>query len=169
MRCGMPALRRLAYVTLFSLGSVVPAAGQARTATPVIPVSVVRVPRAQLADTGASVTLVLRSLAMFGMPERPLDEARILFAAAGTDPRAHPEGILSTDVDGKAKILHIVHDSLEVEVLRVGFGAARFSIEVAKGCRQTVEVYVEWHALIDVEAGGPPPPHPHAVQTTCAP
>ena len=169
MRSHMTAWRRLAYVTLFLLGSVIPAAGQSRMAAPVIPVSVVRVPRAELADTGTSITLVLRSLAMFQMPERPVQDARILFGAAGTDWRARPEGILTTDADGKARITHIAHDSLEVEVLAVGFGAGRFSIEVAKQCRQTVDVYLEWHATIDIEAGGPPPPHPRAVLTTCAP
>lgn len=169
MRRRMPELRRLAYVTLVSLGSVMPAAGQSRMAIPVIPVSVVRVPRAQLADTGASVTLVLRSLAMLGMPERPLEDARILFGAAGTDPRARPEGMLTTDADGKAKITHIVHDSLEVEVLRIGFGAVRFSIEVAKQCRQTVEIFVVSDATYDVEASAPPRPRPRVVLTTCAP
>jgi hypothetical protein len=53
-------------------------------------------------------------------------------------------------------------------VLRVGYGAVRFSVTVAKHCHQTIAVYVVQQAMIDREVGGSPPPRPRVVLTTCA-
>ena len=165
----MVALRRLAYVTLVLLGLVTPAAGQSRPSIPLVAVSVVRVPRAPQADSASSLTVVVRSAEMLQVPEQPLQEAWIAFGAPRTDVRAHPEWTLMTDGEGKASTTHLVHDSLDVVVLRIGYGAVRFSIELAKQCRQTVEVYVVSDGTYDVEASAPPRPRPRVVLTTCAP
>ena len=166
---GKVALRRLACVSFLSLGLATAAPGQSRSSIPLVAVSVVRVPRARQADGSSSLTVVVRSTAMLQMPEEPLQDARILFGPSATDVRGNPEGILVADAEGKARTTHLVHDRLDVVVLRIGFGAVRFSIDLARRCQQTVEVFLVSDATYDVEVGAPPRPRPRVVLTTCAP
>lgn len=163
------ALLTLAYGALFSFGLVTAAPGQSLVSIPVVPVSVVRIPRPLRADTSSSLTVVVRSIAMLQMPEQPLQESWIGIGAPGTDVRAHPQRTLMTDAAGATRATSFVGDSLDVVVLRVGYGAVRFSIGLAKRCRQTLEVYVVSDATYDVEASAPPRPRPRVVLTTCAP
>jgi len=166
----MPSISRLAFIALLSLGIPTPGRGQALSSIPVTPVSVIRAPRetAQLRDTTSGVVFVVRgSNVLEPLEERPLAEAWVAVGAPGTDVRAHPALTSGTRADGTATFAHLNRDTVDVVVLRIGYGAVRFSVKLAKQCRETIEVYVVQQALIDIQVGGAPPPRPRVVMTTC--
>jgi hypothetical protein len=173
LRMSMPSIRRLALTALLSLGIATPGAAQALFSIPVIPVSVVRAPRetARFGDTTWDVVFIVRGPSTPERPleERPLEEAWVAVGAPGTDVRSHPALTAGTRADGTARFVRLNRDSLDVVVLRIGYGAVRFSVGLAKQCHQTIEVYVVQQAIIDGEVGGPPRPRPRVVLTTCAP
>jgi hypothetical protein len=169
----MPFPRRVALTALLSSGIAPPGAGQALSSIPVIPVSVVRAPpqTARLADTTSDLVFIVRGPNTPERPleARPLEDAWVAIGPPGTDVRSHPARTTGTRADGTARFAHLDRDSLDVVVLRIGYGAVRFSVALSKRCHQTIEVYVVQQAIIDGEVGSLPPPRPRVVLTTCEP
>jgi hypothetical protein len=166
----MTVFRRLAHLTLFSLGFAHAAAGQPQFSIPYVPVSTVRVPRtiAPSSDTNSDILVIVRGLQVLDT-ERVLEQAWIGVGVPGSDVRAHPARRVVTGPDGTARIARLDRDSVEVVVLRIGYEAMRFLIGLGSQCPQTIEVYLATAAIIDGEVGGPARPRPRVVLTTCAP
>jgi hypothetical protein len=165
----MASFRRLWFAVPLSLSAAAFAAAQVMSSIPVVPVSVVSRARDALTDTATEVAFTVRGLSQLYPTERLLEEAYVAIGPPGTDVRSHPARTAGTRADGTAKFSHVGGDSLTVVVLRIGYAAVRFSIGLSERCNHTIEVYVTQQAIIDGEVGGPPPPRPRVVLTTCAP
>jgi hypothetical protein len=165
----MASFGRFSFATLLSLGVAGSAAAQAVSSIPVVSVSVVRRAREAVTDTSSEAVFIVRGLSVLEPTERPLEGAYVAIGQPGTDVRSHPARTAGTRADGTAMFSQLGRDSLDVVVLRIGYGAVRFSLGLAKQCHHTIEVYVTQQATIDGEVGGPPPPRPRVVLTTCAP
>jgi hypothetical protein len=135
--------------------------------TPEVPVSIVVVGRAvlQFADTSSDVVFVVRDV---DTPDRPIDAAYIALGAPGTDVRARPARTLNTRPEGTARLVRVDSADLEAVVLRVGYAPMRFTLRLARRCRQTVEVYLSKDIRFP-ETRSPPATPARVVLTTCAP
>ena len=165
----MALFRRLSFAVLLSLGGVASAAAQPMSSIPVVPVSVVSRARNAQTDTATAVALTVRGLSQLYPTERLLEEAYVAIGPPGTDVRSHPVRTSGTRADGTATFSQVGGDSLTVVVLRIGYAAVQFSIGLSRRCQHTIEVYVIQRAIVDGEVGGPAPPRPRVVLTTCAP
>ena len=165
----MASFRILSFATLLSLRIAGSAAAQGLSSIPVVPVSVVYRAREAATDTSSDAVFIVRGLSVLEPTERPLESAYVAIGPPGTDVRAHPARTAGTHTDGTAMFSRLGPDSLDVVVLRIGYGAVRFSLGSAKQCLQTIGVYLTQQAIIDGEVGGPPPQRPRVVLTTCAP
>ena len=160
----MVAAVRFAFL-LLSIGAV--AHGQALTSIAQVPVSVVTLgrPMLRVADTGTAIVFVVRDV---NVPDRSVEGAYIALGPRGTDVRAHPARTLSTLADGSARLAGGETTALEVVVLRIGYEAVRFSVTLARQCRQTIEVYIS-QAIRPFHSEPPPPTPARVVLTTCWP
>lgn len=153
---------RLTLVALTAVASAQP--------TPTIPevaVSTISVGRPVMAfvDTTPSVVFVVRDV---NTPDRRLS-AYLLLGAPGTNVRSQPAQRLATNSDGIVRLA--VSDSLtrEVVVIVLGYLPIRFTIPLARQCRQTVEVYVSRDVRLHENAPTPPATPARVVLTTCWP
>jgi hypothetical protein len=120
---------------------------------------------ARLGDTTAAVVFVVRDLFT---PARPLEGAWIAVGAPATDVRRHAARAASSDATGAARLVGFDGDTLDVVILRIGYEELRFAVRLARGCRETIEVYMRSAAFADGEASTLPPALPRVVRTTCA-
>ena len=138
--------------------------------TPTIPevtISTISVGRPVMAfvDTTPGVVFVVRDV---NTPDRRL-ASYLLLGAPGTNVRSQPAQRLTTNSDGIARLA--VSDSLtrEVVVIVLGYLPIRFTIPLARQCRQTVEVYVSRDIRLHENAPTPPATPARVVLTTCWP
>ena len=121
---------------------------------------------ARLGDTASGVVFVVRDLFS---PARPLEGARIAVGPPATDVRRYASRSVGSDNNGTARLLGFEGDTLDVIVFRIGYGEVRFALRLARGCRETIEVYMRSSAIVDGEVSNVPTASPRVVRTTCAP
>ena len=157
---------RPVYLAFLHLGLAAIARAQS-SPIPQVPVSTITVGRAvlQRADTSTDLVVAVRDV---DTPDRPLRSAYIELGAPGTDVRAHPKWARGTGPDGIARFATTDSATLDVIVLDLGYAPIRFTVRLARRCRQTVEVYLS-RGIPGPEATDPPATPARVVLTTCWP
>lgn len=157
---------RLTVLALVPLAAT--ARAQSAPPIPEVTVSTISVGRARLAfaDTTASVVFVVRDV---NTPDRPIESAYLALGTPGTNVRSQPAWQLTTNSDGTAWLSVPDTLTLEVVVLDIGYGPMRFTVPLARQCRQTVEVYISREIQRHEREPTPPATPARVVLTTCWP
>ncbi|HEY4131699.1 MAG TPA: hypothetical protein VGM50_13860, partial [Gemmatimonadaceae bacterium] len=121
---------------------------------------------ARFGDTTSGVVFVVRDLFA---PARPLESASIVVGQPATDIVRHPTRTGATNAKGVARVVGLDGDSVDVVVRRIGYAEVRFALRLARGCGETIEVYLRSSGTMDGEVRAAPPSVARVVRTTCTP